>query len=336
MHRTTDDEIQHPPGVIDSAAYRDGQRVATVPVYALAEAHRDTDAFLWVGLYEPDEPLLQLVQRTFGFHDLAVEDAHHAHQRPKLEDYGDSLFLVLRTANAPEPGRPVAFGETHVFVGDRYIVTVRHGSLTSHVGLRARCEAEPGLLARGPGFVLHSLMDFVVDQYAPVVEALEAELVALESDIFGGTRDRGVAVRVYRLRRDLMALKRAVTPLLDVSGHLSRVESRLIAAEARPYFQDVNDHVQRLGETIEDLQELSRSALEVNLSLVALAQNDDTKRLAAWAAILAVPTLIAGLYGMNFPNMPELSLPFGYPIALGGMGAACWLLHRQFRRIGWL
>lgn len=329
-------EVEHPPGVIDSAAYRNGVRVATVPVHALAEAHADPDVFVWVGLYEPSEALLQTVQAAFGFHDLAVEDAHSAHQRPKLEDYGDSLFLVLRTANPPEAGRPVEFGETHVFVGERYIVTVRHGSLTSHVGLRARCEADPARLARGPGFVLHSLMDFVVDQYVPVLERMEAELDALETVIFSGSHDRGVAVRIYHLRRDLMALKRAVTPLIGVSGHLSRVDSPLIAPEARPYFQDVNDHVQRIAETIEDLQELSRSALEVDLSLVSLSQNDDTKRLAAWAAILAVPTLIAGLYGMNFPNMPELSLPYGYPLALGVMGLLCGLLYRQFRRIGWL
>src|SRR5262245_7587026 len=272
--------------VINSAEYCDGVRVAVVPIPDLGDAWRHSDRFFWVGLYEPSEPLLAHLQEAFGLHELAIEDAHRAHQRPKLEVYGDSMFVVLRTARLCEGGeRRIEFGETHVFVGPRYVVTVRHGSLTSHVGLRARCEASPQLLAKGEGFVLHALMDFIVDQYFPILDALQAELDELEEQIFGGKFVRTVTGRLYHLRRDLLSLRQAVTPLMDVSAHLDRCNSPLIPPDTRPYFQDVHDHVMRIAELIESLQQLSQIALEANLALISVAQNDDTKRLAAWAAI---------------------------------------------------
>ena len=333
------DSLPRPPrsGVINSAAYHNGVRVADVPVADLEDAWRYSDRFLWVGLYEPSEMLLAHIQRTFGLHELAIEDAHRAHQRPKLESYDDSMFVVLRTARLSEGGEHrIEFGETHVFLGPRYVVTVRHGSFTSHIGLRSRCEARPQLLAKGEGFVLHSLMDFIVDQYFPVVDALEAELDELEEQIFSGKFVRSVTARLYHLRRDLLSLKQAVTPLMDVSSHLSRIHSPLISPDTQPYFQDIHDHVTRIADLIDSLQQLSHIALESYLALISVAQNDDTKRLAAWAAILAVPTLIAGMYGMNFKFMPETEWVYGYPAALLLMFSICGLLFRWFRRVGWL
>jgi magnesium transporter len=324
-------------GVINSAAYHNGERVATVPIPDLGDAWRYSDRFLWVGLCEPSEQLLSHLQEAFGLHDLAIEDAHRAHQRPKLEVYGDSMFVVLRTARLSEDGEHrIEFGETHMFVGPRYVVTVRHGSLQSHVGLRARCEATPHLLAKGEGFVLHAVMDFIVDQYFPVIDALKDDLDKLEEEIFSGKFVRSVTERLYHLRRDLLSLRQAVTPLIDVSSRLSRLDYQLISADAHLYFQDVHDHVIRITELIDNLQQLSQSALEANLALISIAQNDATKRLAAWAAILAVPTMIAGLYGMNFKFMPETEWAFGYPLALAAMTTICILLYRWFHKAGWL
>jgi magnesium transporter len=290
-----------------------------------------------VGLFEPSEPLLAHIQQAFGLHELAIEDAHQAHQRPKLEVYGDSMFVVLRTARLGEGGeRRIEFGETHVFLGPRYVVTVRHGSLRSHVGLRARCEASPQLLAKGEGFVLHALMDFIVDQYFPILDALQAELDELEEQIFSGTFERSITERLYHLRRDLLSLKQAVTPLIDVSARLSRGTSSLIPPDTRPYFEDVHDHVVRIADLIDNLQQLSHIALEAKFALVSVAQNDDTKRLAAWAAIIAVPTMIAGLYGMNFQFMPETKWEYGYPVVVVVMLTICGLLYRWFRKVKWL
>lgn len=341
-HGTTEGssgQTPKPPrsGVINSAAYHNGLRVADVPVADLGDAWRYSDRFIWVGLYEPTEQVLSHIQEAFGLHDLAIEDAHRAHQRPKLEIYKDSMFVVLRTARLCDAGEHrIEFGETHVFLGPRYVVTVRHGSLNSHVGLRARCEATPELLAKGEGFVLHALMDFVVDQYFPVVDSLQQELDELEEQIFSGKFVRSVTARLYHLRRDLLSLKQAISPLLDVSSSLTRINSPLIPADTRPYFQDVHDHVLRITEAIDNLQQMSHLALESNLALISVAQNDDTKRLAAWAAILAVPTMIAGLYGMNFKFMPETELPYGYPVVVLIMFIICGLLYQWFRKVGWL
>jgi len=338
INESSDQSIPQPRrSVINAAAYHKGVRVADVPIADLEDAWSHSDRFLWVGLYEPSEQVLSHIQQAFGLHDLAVEDAHQAHQRPKLEVYDDSMFVVIRTATVSE-GREhrIEFGETHVFFGPRYIITVRHGSLKSHVGLRSRCESTPNLLAKGEGFVLHALLDFIVDQYFPVIDALEAELDELEENIFSGKFVRSVTARIYHLRRDLLAVKQAVTPLIDVSAQLTRINTNLIPMDTRPYFQDVHDHVIRITDLIDNLQQLSHSALESNLALITVAQNDDTKRLAAWAAILAVPTMIAGLYGMNFKYMPETEWPLGYPMALATMLITCGLLYRWFRKVDWL
>ena len=221
--------------VINSAAYHNGVRVADVPIADLGDAWSHSDRFLWVGLYEPSEQVLAHIQEAFGLHDLAIEDAHRAHQRPKLEVYDDSMFIVMRTAKLSEGGEQrIEFGETHVFYGPRYIITIRHGSIKSHLGLRARCESMPKLLAKGEGFVLHTLIDFIVDQYFPVIDALEKELDELEDQIFSGKFVRSVTARIYHLRRDLLAFKQAVIPLLDVTAQLSRMSSDLVPLDTRP------------------------------------------------------------------------------------------------------
>jgi magnesium transporter len=320
--------------VIDCAAYADGRRVADLALDDIAGALATPDQFVWLGLFEPSEELLRTVQQTFHLHDLAVEDAHRAHQRPKIEEYGDSLFLVLRTAQRHDGA--VRFGETHVFVGARYVVAVRHGASLSYAEVRTRCESTPALLARGPGFVLYALMDFVVDHYFPVADALEEELERLEEEVFGGTFRRETTERIYALKRDLVALKRAVAPLVEVCNHLVRFDVELVPEDTRVYFRDVYDHVVRINETLDTLRELLTAALEANLSLVSVRQNEVMKRLAAWAAILAAPTAIAGIYGMNFDVMPELHWRYGYPFVMAGIGVICAALFAGFKRAGWL
>ncbi len=323
--------------VINSAAYRNGVRVADVPIADLADAWQHSDRFFWIGLYEPTEMILLHIQHAFHLHDLAIEDAHKAHQRPKLDVYDDSMFVVVRTVMLSQGGEHrIEFGETHIFLGDRYLITVRHGSLQSHIGVRAKCEATPNLLAKGEGFVLHAVLDFIVDQYFPVIDALEEELDELEEHIFSGKFVRSVTERIYHLRRDLLEIKQAITPLIEVSSQLVRTNSELIAVDARPYFQDVHDHVIRIADMIDGLQQLSHTALESNLALISVSQNDDTKRLASWAAILAVPTMIAGLYGMNFEYMPETQWEWGYPLSLIIMFSSCTFLYKWFRKVGWL
>jgi magnesium transporter len=323
-------------GVINCAAYAEGVRVQDVSIDEIDDVLRRGDRFVWIGLYEPSEELLKQVQAQFHLHDLAVEDAANAHQRPKLEQYENSLFIVLRTAQLTGDVRRIEFGETHVFVGSNYIVTVRHGSLRSHVGLRARCECTPQLLAKGPGYVLYALMDFIVDQYLPIVEALEAELLEIEEQVFAEERTGDTTARIYRLKRSLLSLRRTVSPLVDVCNRLMRFDAPHIPDDTRPYFRDVYDHVLRLNEIIDMQRELLTAALEANLSLLSVAQNEHMKRLSAWAAIIAVPTMIAGIYGMNFHNMPELTWIYGYPVSVALMMLACAGLYYGFKRSGWL
>jgi magnesium transporter len=329
-------EEVRPTGIINCAAYSAGQRIADLPICDIQKTLEYGDRFVWIGLNEPREEVLREVQKEFGLHDLAIEDALTAHQRPKLEMYDGSLFVVLRTAQLLPGGFGLEFGETHVFVGERYLVSVRHGSLKSHVGLRARCEAAPHLLTKGPGFVLYALMDFIVDQYFPIVEVLEQQLEELEDEIFSERFDRATTGRIYRLKRDLLSLKRAVSPLVDVCNRLMRFDLSMIPEDTRPYFRDVYDHVVRINELIDNLRELLTTALEANLSLISVAQTEHTKRLAAWAAIIAIPTMIAGVYGMNFDYMPELHWKLGYPLIMTLMLGACAALFFGFRRSGWL
>ena len=322
--------------VIDCAAYSRGARVADLTVDQIQGTLARADQFVWLGLYEPDQALLRRVQAQFGLHDLAIEDAINAHQRPKLEAYEDSLFVVLRTAQMVASSRRLEFGETHIFVGRNYVITVRHGSLRSHIGVRQRCESTPQLLSKGPGYVLYALMDFVVDQYLPIVRQIEEDVQELEDAILGAPATSDATARIYHVKRDLLALRRAVSPLTEVCNRLMRFDFPNIPEDTRPYFRDVYDHILRLNETIDAQRELLTTALEAHLSLMSVAQNEHMKRITAWAAMIAVPTMIAGVYGMNFSNIPELHWQYGYYGALGLMLVACAGLYVGFRRSGWL
>ena len=241
---------------------------------------------------------------------------------------------MLHTAQVNREQGRINFGETHIFVGPRYVVSVRHGSSLSYAEVRSRCETTPQLLCKGPGFVLYALMDFIVDQYFPLVDVLEDELEKLEEEIFGDASSRETTQRIYEFKRRLLEVKRAVSPLVDMCNRLMRTDLELIPEDTRPYFRDVYDHVVRINETIDNLRELLTTALEANLSLISVRQNEVMKKLAAWAAILAVPTAIAGIYGMNFEFMPELRWRLGYPLVMLGTATVCGLLYRHFKRTG--
>jgi len=323
-------------GLINSVAYADGRRIGEVAIADISDVLREPGRFVWVGLHEPDAEMLAEIQQEFSLHDLAVEDAAHAHQRPKLERYGNSIFVVLRTVHIDQATGGIDYGETHIFMGANYVVSVRHGGSLPYGDVRTRCEATPDLLIKGPGFVLYALMDFIVDQYFPLVDRFEDKLGELEDDIFRQTLTRETTERIYQLKRDLLEVKRAVAPLVDICNRLVRTDVTLIPDDARVYFRDVYDHTIRINEMIDTVRELLTTALEANLSLISVAQNEAMKRLAGWAAIVAVPTMIAGIYGMNFKFMPELEWPFGYPVTMIVMVGACAFLYYKFKRSGWL
>jgi len=319
--------------VVDCAAYEGGRRVASIDLEQAGPAKTGKGGFVWIGLHEPDEPLLRRVQQQFGLHDLAVEDAHQAHQRAKLEIYGESLFIVLRTPQIHH-GR-VRFGETHIFAGRGYVVTVRHGSETGYGEVRSRCESAPRMLSLGESFVIYSLMDFVVDHYFPILQEMDGEIDLLEEKIFGRASGKLEIERIYLLRHELLLMRRAVQPLQEVCARIMRFDVPLIENEMQPYFRDIQDHVVHAVEGIDNLRELLNGALETNLLIASIQQNDVTKKLAGWGAILAVPTAIAGIYGMNFEFMPELKSPLGYPAVVLGILSVCGYLYFRFRRAGW-
>jgi len=322
------------PMIVGCVAYADGRKLRDVDLESIPKVLEEGAQFIWLGLHEPDEELLRKVQKVFGLHDLAVEDAHRAHQRPKTEEYGDQLFVVLRTAHLV--GEKTEFGETHVFVGERFIVTVRHRSTLSYASVRARCETQPKLLRLGPAFVLYALMDFIVDNYFPIVDLFEDKLADIEKTIFRGKVSRRTAQRIYTFKREIVKVKRGVTPLVESCNHLLRFDLEITPEETHPYFRDVYDHVLRINESIDSLRDLLTAALETNLSLVAVDQNEEMRKLAGWAAIIAVPTMVAGIYGMNFQFMPELNWRWGYPFALVVMASICGFLYWRFKRAGWL
>jgi len=294
----------------------------------------DDGTFVWVGLYEPADEVLEKLQEEFCLHDLAVEDAQNAHQRPKLEAYGNSLFIVMQTAQVVDDR--IRYGETHAFLGPRYLVTVRHGASLSYAPVRERVQREPDLLGLGPSYGLYAVLDFIVDNYRPIVDEFRETLDALEKDIFADTYRRVTVVKLYELKRELTKMRLAVAPLQDVLAQMSRTQSPLIPEEVRLYFRDVHDHVLRVNESTDTLREMLTTALSVNLSLVTLAQGETVKRLGAWAALLAAPTLITSWYGMNFEHMPELAGRYAYPLLTVGVAAVCVGLYRLFKRARWL
>jgi len=321
--------------IVNCAAYSEGKRIADVNLSDVHDILKEENQFVWIGLYEPSEEVLSLVQQEFKLHELAVEDAHMAHQRPKVEQYADSIFVVLRTAQMNQQHH-IEFGETHFFVGDNFIVIVRHGSNVPYTEVRARCESTPDHMKKGQGFVLYAVMDFIVDRYFPVVHEMEQELESIESKIFKQKPNRETTEQIYDLKRELLEVKRAVSPLVDICNRLMRFEIKCISAETRPYFRDVYDHVVRINEMVDNTRELLNSAMEANFSLISIAQSDVSKKFAGWAAIIAVPTMVAGFYGMNFKFMPELQWHYGYFVVIGVTICICTTLFFLFRRSGWL
>ena len=324
-----------PGSVINCVAYdRAGQR-RSISLDDISDVlAQDDGSFVWVGLYEPEDAILDKLQEEFGLHDLAVEDASNAHQRPKLEAYGNSMFLAVHTAQVVN--EKIAYGETHAFVGPRYLVTVRHGASLSYAPVRERVEREPDLLSLGPAYGLYAVLDFIVDNYRPIVDTFRESADSLEHSIFAETYRRETVVRLYELKRELTKMRLAVAPLQDVLSQLTRTSTPWVPDEVRLYFRDVQDHAVRVNEAIDTLRDMLTTALSVNLSLVTLGQGEVVKRLGAWAALLAAPTLIASWYGMNFANMPELEAPYAYPILIGVIAVTCGSLYALFKRARWL
>jgi magnesium transporter len=320
--------------VVGCAAYEDGRKVADLDIDQLDAFETRKGRFVWIGLHEPSQELLQRVQRRFGLHELAIEDALRAHQRPKLDVYGESVFMVLQTAQRID--RKMQFGETHVFAGRGYVITIRHGPSSSYKEVRTRCESTPRMLKKGEDFVLYAIMDFIVDNYMPLVDSIESEVDELEEHVFRREFKRRTIEQIYDLKRDLLSLRHAVAPVIDIANRLMRFDLPVVDKDTHPYFRDVLDHAIRVNESVDYLRELLNSALEANLLLASLDQSEVTKKLASWAAILAVPTAVAGIYGMNFDFMPELRSPFGYPAVVLAILVICSLLYWRFKKVRWL
>ena len=320
--------------IVNCAAYCEGRRVANFEMGDICSALKAPDKFVWIGLHEPTTEMLVKLQREFDLHDLAIEDAHRAHQRPKIEAYGETLFIVLRTVQMKN--QKIELGETHFFLGRNFIITVRHGSSLAYTDVRTRCESTPHLLKKGPGFALYAIMDAIVDQYFPVIDSVSQELETLEEQIFDEKLRRDTTAQIYRLKHQLLDVKRSVSPLVDICNRLMRFDLKLIEEETRPYFRDVYDHAIRINEIVDNSRDLLSTALEANLSLISISQNEVSKKFAGWAAIIGIPTMVAGIYGMNFKYMPELDWPMSYPIVLIVTFGGCVALYIRFKRSGWL
>jgi len=295
----------------------------------------DRGSFDWIGLFEPTHEEFDHLTREFDLHPLAVEDAIHAHQRPKVEVYGDMVLVVLKTARYADPEEVVELGELLLFLSDRFVITVRHGQAAALKDVRRRLEEDPEHLRRGPGAVLHAILDHVVDGYAPAIAGLETDIEEVEAELFSGGRSNP-AERIYRLQREVLEFRRATGPLIEPVERLARGSYELVPPEIREYFRDVNDHLVRAREQLDAMRDLLSSSLQANLSQISVRQNSDTRKISAWVAIAVVPTMIAGIYGMNFEHMPELGWSFGYPLILGLMVSACSFLYWRFKKAGWL
>jgi magnesium transporter len=328
--------------IVDYALYEDGVRHnGELPLDHLFETCHGPQAFAWIGLHEPTQEEFDAVAREFHLHELAVEDAIEAHNRPKLEVYGDTLFVVLKPANYVEPD-DVDFGEILLFVGESFIVSVRHGVASSLHGVREEIEGDPRRLRKGPGAVLHAIVDRVVDDYLPVIQELDNDISELEAVVFS-PEEHTYADRIYKLKREVLEFRRAVVPLVLALERLRAGRYRVIHEEIRPYFRDVEDHVLRVEGQLEGYSELLTSALEAGLIQLqvrqaeeARKQGNDVRKISAWAAIIAIPTLVSGIYGMNFDHMPELHKVWGYPAALGLMALVCLAVYVRLKRSGWL
>ena len=322
--------------IVDCAVYENGvRRGGNLAIADALEASRQPGNFVWIGLHEPTEEEFAAVREEFGLHELAVEDAIKAHQRPKLEIYDDSIFVVLKTAWYKEDVEEIELGEILLFIGDGFVVTVRHGPASGLSEVRKRLQKSPDLLRHGPGAVLYAIVDHVVDDYKPVILGLENDISELEEKVFSHTRESN-AERIYFLKREVLMFHQAVAPIVPALDRLSQGRYEAIPEAIQPYFRDIHDHLLRVADQLVSFRDLLTSILEANLTQVNVRQNEDMRKISAWVAILAVPTMIAGIYGMNFEHMPEIKFRYGYYLILAVMLVACGSLYRHFKKSGWL
>jgi magnesium transporter len=320
--------------LINCVAYQEGKKLSDIPIEDISDYLDKPDCFVWVALRDATNDEMTKMQEEFHLHELAVEDAARGHQRPKVEEYGDCLFAVVHTVDIEGDG--LTCGEVAVFAGPNYVLSVRRDSQKGFLGVRARAEREPHLLQMGSAFVLYALMDAVVDRYFPVVDMLESELETIEDRIFTHGAQRQNVERLYQLKRKGLTLRHAVMPLLDAVGHLTNGRVPTLVEGTQDYFRDVQDHLIRIGSRLDAVRDTIATAIQVNLSMVSIDESEVNKRLAAWAAIFAVFTAFAGVWGMNFKYMPELEWKWGYPMALAVMVGVCGYLYRLFKKAGWL
>ena len=321
--------------LINCVAYQDGQKLADIAVEEISDYVEKPETFVWVALRDAQPDELSVMQEEFGLHELAVEDARRGHQRPKIEEYGDSLFVVVKTIECRDG--EVAVGEVDIFVGDNYVLSARDGdSQQGFLGVRARAEKEPHMLRLGPAFVLYALMDAVVDRYFPVLDMLETELEQIEELIFSQGKQRDNIQRLYELKRKVTIVRHVVAPLMEAVGRLHGGRVPAMCQDTQEYFRDVHDHLHRISASLDTIRDTIATAIQVNLSMVAIEESEVNKRLAAWAAIFAICTAFAGVWGMNFKFMPELEWKYGYPFAIAVMVGVCLYLHHRFKKAGWL
>lgn len=320
--------------LINCVTYQEGRKLSDIPVAAISDYVQHKDQFVWVALRDASDEELGQMQHEFNLHELAIEDARHGHQRPKIEEYGNSLFAVIHTVELIDG--ELNMGELNLFVGENFVLSVRNRCQQNFLGVRQRCEREPHLLKHGASFVFYALIDAVVDRYFPVIEALETELELVEEQIFAKGSERANIQRLYELKRKIMVVKHAVTPLMEACSKLFGGRVPAICFNTQEYFRDVYDHLYRINTSIETIRETISTAIQVNLSMVAIDESEVNKRLAAWAAIFGVATAFAGIWGMNFKSMPELQWEYGYPSALLVMTGVCSYLYYRFRKTGWL
>jgi len=320
--------------IINCVAYQNGRKLADIPVSEISSYVARPDCFVWVALADPEPAELQAMQREFGLHQLAVEDAQHGHQRPKIEEYEHDLFVVLHLIESDNGDLNV--GEVAIFAGANYVLSVRSRARRGFIDVRARCEQEPELLRHGTGYVLYALMDAVVDRYFPVLDSIESAIEDIEERIFADQPDREQIEALYSAKRRLMILKHATEPLLEATAKLFGGRVPQLCVALQDYFRDIYDHLLRLNQAIDSLRDMVTTGISVTISLISIQENSVTKRLASYGALIAIPTLIAGVYGMNFQNMPELSWLWGYPFALVLMVGIDVYLFYRFRKSRWL
>jgi magnesium transporter len=322
--------------IVDCAVYKGGRRQAgDLSVAEASRACREDGSFVWLGLYEPAGEEFEAVTSEFGLHPLAVEDAIHAHQRPKLEVYDETLLLVLKPVRYIDHDEVVEIGEIALFVNPEFVISVRHGRPSPLKEVRERLEHEPGLAVRGPGAVLYAIVDRIVDDYEPVVEALTVDIQEVEEQVFSQDR-HNPAERIYYLEREVLDFRRAVQPLAPAAERLATKPFDVVDPELQPYFRDVHDHLLRVSATMDQFRDLLSTALGANLTQISVRQSEDMRKITAWVAIAAVPTAVAAIYGMNFDHMPELRWEFGYPAVMLVILLIFLFLYRRFRRAGWL